>query len=90
MPPLDQVLEADVDVAQCTQIPVANAPTGLKRMRKERQSKELASGGGDYAEATKAIEIEQGDLCSVWIGGHDVADAHARERCTKRARTSAS
>lgn len=47
VPPLRQVLAADVDVAHCTQIPVTNAPTGLKRMRKERRSKALASGGGE-------------------------------------------
>lgn len=45
---------------------------------------------GGYAETTKEIKIEEGDECGVRIGGHDVADAHAGDRCTKRAQTSAS
>ena len=49
MPPLLQVHAAHgaagVDVVQCTQIPIANASTGLKRMRKGGQSKALAVGG---------------------------------------------
>ena len=47
MPPLLKVhaadAGADVEVAHCTQIPITNASTGLKRMRRERQSKALAA-----------------------------------------------
>lgn len=45
-PPLLQVhaavMAADVNLVQCTQIPLTDASTGLKRMRKERQCQELA------------------------------------------------
>ena len=46
--------------------------------------------GGDHTETACENKVDEGDHCGVRIGGHDVADAHARERCTKRARTSAS
>lgn len=45
---------------------------------------------GDYADTTNQIKIEEGDDCGVRIGRHDDANAHAGDRCTKRARTSAS
>ena len=49
MPPLLQVhaadAAADVDVLMCTQIPITNASTRVKRMRKEIKSKALADGG---------------------------------------------
>ena len=49
VPPLLQVhttdAAEDVDVAQCTQIPMTNASTGFKRLRKERLSKVGADGG---------------------------------------------
>ena len=49
VPPLLQVhamdASEDVDVAQCTQIPVTNASTGFKRLRKGRLSKALADVG---------------------------------------------
>ena len=77
-------------MAQCTQISLTHAKTGLKRPRKEWQWKGFAEGGGGYAEATKEIEIEQGDHGGVPIGRPNAADAHAGERCGKRIRTSAS
>ena len=43
--PTADVFVADVDVLMCTQTPSANASTGVKRMRKGRQSKAFADGG---------------------------------------------
>ena len=50
----------------------------------------VRSGGGDYTETSKVIEVEEGGHNGLQIAGPvaHATDAHAGERCGKRIRTS--
>ena len=45
--------------------------------------------GGDYTDTTQELEGEEVDHSGFWVRRPGAVDAHAGERCSKRARTSA-